>query len=208
MTITSDLLLGTLLLSVLHGVIPGHWLPVLALKKQFGWSAGLTLRVAALAASAHACSTVALGLVLAWAGDWAAERMALFTHWVMPLGLVGLGVYFMYQHHTHHHFHLTHASDVAHASPRKVVGLLTLMMFLSPCLEIEAIFVMAGAQGWATVAWVGTVYALLSVLGITLWVALAQSGLQRLNWHRIEHNAGLISGGVLVVTGLLSFFAH
>ncbi|HNG90955.1 MAG TPA: hypothetical protein PK858_12145, partial [Saprospiraceae bacterium] len=67
---------------------------------------------------------------------------------------------------------------------------------------------MAGAQGWATVAWVGTVYALLSVLGITLWVALAQSGLQRLNWHRIEHNAGLISGGVLVVTGLLSFFAH
>ena len=59
MTITSDLLLGTLLLSVLHGVIPGHWLPVLALKKQFGWSAGLTLRVAALAASAHACSGVA-----------------------------------------------------------------------------------------------------------------------------------------------------
>ncbi len=55
-----DLLLGTLLLSLLHGIIPGHWLPVVALKKQFGWPAGLTLRVAALAAAAHAVSTVAL----------------------------------------------------------------------------------------------------------------------------------------------------
>jgi len=208
MSITTDLLLGTLLLSLLHGIIPGHWLPVVALKKQFGWSAGLTLRVAAMAAAAHAFSTVALGLGLAWAGSFMAEQVEAFTHWVMPIGLVGLGVFFMYQHHTHHHFHLNHEDDVTHASRRRVIGLLALMMFLSPCLEIEAFFVLAGAQGWRTVALVSGVYALLSVAGITLWVAVAQTGLQRLNWHRIEHNAGLISGGVLVLTGVMSFFAH
>lgn len=208
MTVTTDLLLGTLLLSLLHGIIPGHWLPVVALKKQFGWSASLTLRVAALAATAHAVSTVALGWALAWAGSFMAERVEMFTHWAMPIGLIGLGVYFMYQHHTHHHFHLSHEDDVAHASPRRVVGLLALMMFLSPCLEIEAFFVLAGAQGWRTVALVSVLYSVLSVAGITLWVAVAQAGLQRLNWHRIEHNAGLISGGVLVLTGLMSFFAH
>lgn len=205
---TLDLLLGTLLLSILHGIIPGHWLPVVALKKQFNWSAGLTLRVAALAASAHAVSTVALGLVLAWAGHFMAAQLETFTHWVMSIGLIGLGVFFMYQHYTHHHFHLSHESEVAHASRRRVIGLLALMMFLSPCLEIEAFFVLAGAQGWHTVALVSVVYAVLSVIGITLWVAVAQTGLQRLNWHRIEHNAGLISGGVLVLTGLMSFFAH
>lgn len=208
MTFTTDLIFGTLLLSILHGIIPGHWLPVVALKKQFNWSAGLTLRVAALAASAHAVSTVALGLVLAWAGSFMAAQVEAFTHWVMPIGLIGLGIFFMYQHYTHHHFHLSHEEDVTHASPRRVVGLLALMMFLSPCLEIEAFFVLAGAQGWRTVALVSVLYAILSIVGITLWVAVAQTGLQRLNWHRIEHNAGLISGGVLVLTGLMSFFAH
>jgi len=178
------------------------------LKKQFGWSAGVTLRVAVMAASAHAVSTIMLGLILAWAGSWMAEQVEVFTHWVMPVGLILLGIFFMYQHYTHHHFHLNHEEDVTHASRRRVVGLLALMMFLSPCLEIEAFFVLAGAEGWRFVGIVALMYGLLSVVGITLWVALAQTGLQRLNWHRIEHNAGLISGGVLVLTGIFSFFAH
>ena len=203
---TNDLFWGTLVLSLLHGLIPGHWLPVVALKKQFGWSAGVTLRVAAMAASAHAISTIGLGIVLAWAGGWMADQVEAFTHWGMPLGLIALGIFFMYQHYMHHHFHLSHEEDVTHASRRKVIGLLVLMMFLSPCLEIEAFFVLAGTQGWHTVGLVSALYAFLSVAGITLWVAVAQTGLQRLNWHRIEHNAGLISGAVLVLTGVLSFF--
>jgi hypothetical protein len=39
-----------------------------------------------------------------------------------------------------------------------------------------------------------------------LWIHFAYKGLVKLNWHKWEHNAGLISGGVLIVTGILSFF--
>lgn len=205
---TSDILVATLIISILHGIIPGHWLPVLALKKRYDWSEGLTLRVAAQAAVAHAVSTVLLGWLLAGMSHYAAERIHHYTHWVMPIGLVLMGVFFMYQHHKHHHFHLSHEEDVSKANRRKVIGLLALMMFLSPCLEIEAVFLKAGVEGMRAVMVVSLIYAVVSVLGITLWVALAQRGLQRLNWHGIEHSAGLIAGFALVVIGVLSIWMH
>jgi nickel/cobalt transporter (NicO) family protein len=205
---TNDILAATLLISVLHGIIPGHWLPVLALKKRYDWSASVTLRVAAMAATAHAVSTVLLGILLASISHLAAEKMESYTHWIMPGGLIAMGIFFMYQHHTHHHFHLSHEDDVNNASRRKVVGLLALMMFLSPCLEIEAVFLKAGIEGFYAVGMVALIYGVVSVAGITLWVALAQRGLQRLNWHGIEHNAGLIAGLVLVLVGVASFWMH
>ena len=43
------LLTGTIMLSLLHGLIPSHWLPVLALKEKFGWEGIKTVRIAAMA---------------------------------------------------------------------------------------------------------------------------------------------------------------
>lgn len=86
--------------------------------------------------------------------------------------------------------------------------LLVFMMFLSPCLEIEAYFLMAGTQGWPMILTVGLLYTIVSVLGITFWVYLAQKGLHRFNWHRLEHSTGLVSGCILIITGIISFFTH
>ena len=36
-----------------------------------------------------------------------------------------------------------------------------------------------------------------------IWVGIALRGLQKLDWHAWEHNAGLITGIVLIVSGLL-----
>ena len=66
----------------------------------------------------------------------------------------------------------------------------------------------AGANGWPMILAVGLLYTIVSVLGITFWVYLAQKGLHRFNWHRLEHNAGLVSGGILILTGIISFFTH
>jgi nickel/cobalt exporter len=42
---TTDLLLGSLVLSLLHAAIPNHWLPIVAIGKRAGWSAAEKLRV-------------------------------------------------------------------------------------------------------------------------------------------------------------------
>lgn len=75
---TSDLLFGSLALSLLHAAIPNHWLPIVAIGKQSGWSAAKTSRITLLAGSAHALSTVLIGSLLSVAGwqlaTWAEDR--------------------------------------------------------------------------------------------------------------------------------------
>ena len=83
---------------------------------------------------------------------------------------------------------------------------LVIAMFLSPCLEIEAYFLLAGTKGWWAVLTIAVLYLVISVTGMVLWVRLAYRGILKLNWHTLEHNAGIITGCTLIVTGILSFF--
>jgi hypothetical protein len=39
-------------------------------------------------------------------------------------------------------------------------------------------------------------------------VRFAYKGILKLNWHTLEHNAGIITGATLVATGILAFFIH
>lgn len=203
-----SLLSGTIMLSLLHGIIPSHWLPVLALKEKFGWQESKAVRIACLAALAHSLSTFLLGVILGLFSLALAEELSSYTRWVIPSLLVLTGLYFIIQHHRHHHFHIVEKQKLENAGATQVVTLLVFMMFLSPCLEIEAYFLMAGTYGWIMILAVGLLYTIVSVVGITFWVYLAQKGLHRFNWHRLEHNAGLVSGGILVLTGIISFFTH
>jgi hypothetical protein len=51
-------------------------------------------------------------------------------------------------------------------------------------------------------------YTIITVSGMVLWVRLTYKGLLKLNWHSLEHNAGIITGITLLLTGILSFFIH
>lgn len=157
-----------------------------------------------MAGAAHAGSTVIIGMLLAFLG-W--KFPTEWFNWLAPIMLIGMGIWFMYRHHTHHHFHLTNPE--AHIpNIRSVILTLTLSMFLSPCLEIEAYFLLAGAQGWTTVLLLSGVYLGISVTGMVIWARLMYRGLQKFDWHKLEHSAGLITGATLVATGIASFFLH
>lgn len=199
---------GTILLSLLHGLIPSHWIPVLALKEKFAWSPGKTIRIAMLAALAHSLSTFLLGVFLGLFSLTLSDNLNSYTRWAIPVLLILIGVYFIVQHHRHNHFNIAEKQKLEKAKANQIITLLVFMMFLSPCLEIEAYFIMAGTYGWPVIIAIGVLYTIVSVAGITLWVALAQKGLHKFNWHRLEHNAGLISGIVLIITGIISFFTH
>jgi nickel/cobalt transporter (NicO) family protein len=197
------LLVGSALLSIFHALIPSHWLPVLAIGRKQGWSGGKVLWVTVIAGSAHVVSTILLGSVFAAFGGALADRAETFTHWITPAMLIVWGGYYIWAHYFHHHFHL-HEQKNGYG----VIGSLVLAMFFSPCLEIEGYFLAAGPYGWGFVSLLALVYGLLSVSGMIVWVWLAQHGLHRLNWHAWEHNAGIITGLTLVLSGILSFVFH
>lgn len=192
-------------MSILHAVIPSHWLPVLAIGKKDNWSLREVMRVTFVSGLAHASSTLAIGIVLGFAGLELSNEIQYFSQWIAPLILVAIGIFFIYQHHRHKHFHL-HQAPGASLPKAKIIMALVIGMFFSPCLEIEAYFLMAGTKGWWAVLTVGSLYLLISVTGMVILVRLAYKEVLKLNWHSLEHNAGIITGWTLIVTGIISFF--
>ena len=83
---------------------------------------------------------------------------------------------------------------------------LSLAMFLSPCLEVEAYFLAAGVESiWWTVL-LSAIYFFVTLVGMVTWVTLAYRGLNKFNWHGLEHKAGIITGVTLIASGIISFF--
>ena len=200
-----SIFIGSFLLSLLHAVIPNHWLPVIAIGRKENWSLNEVTRVTFISGLAHALSTITIGIILGLMGLQLANSIQYFTHFIAPTLLILLGAFFIYQHHRHKHFHL-HIISKPTLSKRKIVTALVVGMFLSPCMEIEAYFLLAGTKGFWAVAAIAAMYLLISVSGMVLLVRLAYSGILKLNWHNLEHKSGIITGWTLVITGIISFF--
>ncbi|HWJ25525.1 MAG TPA: hypothetical protein VNS32_03225, partial [Flavisolibacter sp.] len=93
-------------------------------------------------------------------------------------------------------------------SKKKWILIFIIMMFLSPCLEVEGLFLSAGVYGMSTVSIMAIVYTIISVSGILLLVNLGSKGVNLLPAEFVEHNEKKISGAVLIGVGIISFFLH
>lgn len=200
-----SLFIGSLLISLLHAVIPNHWLPVLAIGKKHGWSLAETSRITFIAGMAHVVSTVIIGFLLGMVGGELTEHIEDFTRIIAPSILILMGLYFLRQHYAHHHFHLEQ-KQIEKKTKSSIILALIIAMFLSPCMEIEAYFLLAGSKGWYVLVGIALMYSVISIAGMLIWVRVVYKGLLKLNWHKWEHNAGIITGLVLIITGIISFF--
>ncbi len=201
---TTDLLLGSLVLSLLHAAIPNHWLPIVAIGKRLGWSARKASRITLLAGGAHALSTVLIGLLVSAAGWQLSAFVETFMETAAPLMLILLGAVFIWRHYYHQHFHL-HGQVPIQLPEKQLIVALASAMFLSPCLEIGAFFLVAGTHGAWAVFSLSALYTITTVGGMVVWVQLVWHGLTLANWHTLEHYAGIISGVVLILAGVLGF---
>lgn len=202
-----SIITGSIILSILHAAIPNHWLPVIAIGRREKWSVSEVRRITFYAASAHGLSTILLGVLLSMIGAALSESINSFTHWIGPVILILIGIIFIYRHYHHKHFHIE-APQRKRRTRVKLILALVLAMFLSPCMEIEAYFLLAGGTGWWLVALIAGIYLVISVTGMVILSSLAYNSVLKMNWHSLEHNAGIITGITLVATGILAFFVH
>jgi hypothetical protein len=203
----TTLLLGSLVISLLHALLPNHWLPIIAIGRQQAWTGRQVLTVTFWAGLAHIGGTLSVGGILALTGNKLAGNFEEFTHWIMPVVLVLLGLVFLYRHYHHRHFHIEGVQKNG-KSMYQIAGALALAMFFSPCLEIEGYFLMAGAYGLNAILTLMLLYACATLAGMLLWVRWAYRGIQKLDWHALEHKAGIITGLTLIATGVLAYFIH
>jgi putative Mn2+ efflux pump MntP len=202
-----SIITGSIILSLLHATIPNHWLPVIAIGREEKWTLQEVTKVTFISAVAHGLSTVIIGFALGFVGSQLAARVDHFTHFTAPVILIVLGVIFIYRHHKHKHFHID--DDIEKKKSKKsIIIALVLAMFLSPCMEIEAYFLLAGSQAKWLIWFIAALYLIITTVGMVTLVRFAYMGVLKLNWHTLEHNAGIITGVTLVGTGILAFFIH
>jgi nickel/cobalt exporter len=83
---------------------------------------------------------------------------------------------------------------------------LSIAMFLTPCIEIEAYYFQAGIIGWIGIFIVSPVYLLTIVVIMLVLVYLGMRGVKTFKSHFLEHNEKGITGVVLVSLGILALF--
>lgn len=203
-----SLLTGTVILAAIHALIPNHWLPLVAVAKAEGWKKKELSTITLLAAAAHVTGTVLLGLVLGRIGKELEEEYGRAIEVGSSVLLIAFGLIYFTVNLPHHHHSTQQDVKAYERSRRRWVLIFIGMMFLSPCLEVESLFLSAGAFGMGTVFSLAGIYAFISILGIYLLVTLGMKGVNLLPAEFIEHNEKKISGAVLILVGIVTFFLH
>jgi hypothetical protein len=193
---------------VVHALIPNHWIPLIAISKAENWTRRETFWIAAVAAAAHTCSTILIGIAVGFAGYKLSASYEFITRTIAPSILIILGLIYVvmeFRGSGHHHDHLK-GVPAGRKSRLAILASLSLAMFFSPCLELEAYYFTAGALGWRGIAAVSVVYFIITVTGIVLLVLIGRRGIDKLNWHFLEHHEKGLTAAALIAVGILAFF--
>lgn len=161
-----------------------------------------------MAAAAHVFGTVILGLVLGFIGKELQEQYGRTINMAMAVLLIVFGLIYFTVNLPHQHHSTQKDVQDYEKSRRRWILIFVGMMFLSPCLEVESLFLSAGAFGMGAVFSMAGAYAVISILGIWMLVSLGIKGVNLLPAEFIEHNEKKISGAVLILVGIVSFFLH
>lgn len=203
-----SVLTGTFLLAVVHAIIPNHWLPLVAVARSEHWKPKDVTLVTFLAALAHVAGTVILGIVLGLIGKELQEDYGQVIYVASAVLLIVFGLIYFTVNLPHHHHSAQKDVAAYKRSKGRWILIFIVMMFLSPCLEVESLFLSAGAYGMGVVTLMAVIYAVVSISGILLLVTLGYKGANLLGADFIEHNEKRISGIVLILIGIVSFFLH
>lgn len=208
-----EIFVGSFLLSIVHALIPNHWIPLIAISKSEKWTTKETLMATLITGTAHIFSTVLIGILIGVIGHQLASSYELITELIAPLILILLGVVFVFldlrSSHLgdHDHFKIED-KKLKTRSKWAVLITLSIAMFFSPCLELEAYYFHAGTFGWPGIVLVSVTYLLVTVSLMLLLVYVGLKSIERLRAHFLEHHHKLITGIILIILGLLAYFLH
>ena len=207
-----QIFLGSLILSVIHALIPNHWIPLIAVSKTEKWTEKETLLATFITGVSHTASTIIIGIIVGFVGIKLSESYYFVTKIAAPgiLLLIGI-IYFLIDlksYHHHHHFETNNQTLKNRKSKLAVIVSLSIAMFLTPCIEIEAYYFQAASIGWMGIFIVSSVYVFVTLAIMFALVYLGLKGVTKFNSHYLEHHEKRITGIVLILLGLLAFFVE
>jgi putative Mn2+ efflux pump MntP len=158
---------------------------------------------------AHVLSSLVIGLILGIIGYKLSKSYTAFTEIIAATILVIMGFVYIsldFRKHSRHHEHLKSPEELGKKSHWAIILTLSIAMFFTPCLEIEAYYFQAGIFGWSGILLVSLVYLIITISIMVLLVYLGLSGINKFKSHFLEHHDKLLSGIVLLVLGVIAYF--
>lgn len=206
-----SILSGAFILSIIHAIMPDHWVPVVMIGKTEGWSRKEMFWITALIAVPHIISTILIGVIIGIIGYTISPTHELVMGVAAPLILVVLGLVYVsldskggYHQYTHESF--VTANRLSRESKIAIILPLATALFFSPCIAIGSYFFVAGTRGWPGIVTVSAIYLVITVLGMILMVGIGLRGVEKIKWSFLEHHEKMVVGIVLIALGVLIYF--
>src|SRR6478609_188429 len=149
------IIISSIFLSIIHAMIPNHWIPLLAIGKAENWDRRTTLWATSIVGLAHVSSTILIGILVGWIGLELSAKYRWITEWVAPLMIILLGIWYIVKNQWNgpDHLHHQHSPEikVGKASMFSIILSMSIGMFFSPCMELESYYFTAGMYGWYSI---------------------------------------------------------
>ena len=207
-----QIFLGSLLLSLIHALIPHHWIPIIAISKTEKWTNKEAIFTTFITGLSHMVSTIVIGIIVGFVGIRLFEKYSSITTIVAPTILLVIGIIYLILDfraaHHHHHFEIEDKPLQNKRSKTAIITTLSIAMFMTPCVEIEAYYFQAANFGWAGIFTVSAVYLVMTLLFMFALVYFGLNGVNRLNLSFLEHHAKRITGIVLIILGIVAYFVQ
>lgn len=217
-----EILFGGISLSLLHAVIPNHWLPLVAVGKEQEWERSKLLINTFLVGSAHVASTILIGILVGYAGLRLEDYNQLIFKMTAPMLFLLLGLIYVGSHFRKNkiksdalnsdHHHGVHQSDshsrfsfLTGKKQRLTAISLMVAMFFSPCLELELYYFRAAAMEWLGILILSCLYMIVTVGGMVVLVWLANLGIKKVAWKFLERREKLLTGSLFIALAILIF---
>lgn len=199
------IVIGSIILSVVHAVIPNHWLPLLTVGKAENWSTSKILGATFIVGMAHILSTVALGIIIGISGQEIVRPFRQFAPVIASVILISLGLVYVLQKRPSGR-HASNAINKWNGWPAGTLIPLIIAMFFSPCFELSTYYFTASVYGWSGILAISLVYLVITVNGMMLLVYLGLKGLEQIKWHFLTNYEKRINGIILIIMGILTYF--
>lgn len=217
-----SILVGSVLLSSIHVLIPVHWLPIITMSKKENWADSQTMLATFVIAVFHILSTVLIGLCVGFLGYKLSVFYESYAKIIASLILVVIGLIYllseMIHKFGHKHFHLGHhhhhgeqdilASYDPNAQKKYNVLLSSLAVssFLTPCVELEAYYFSAGTFGWKGIFLVSAIYVFITVSLTSLLVYFSLKGVNKLRFEFFDKYESQLLGSIMILIGISLYF--
>jgi putative Mn2+ efflux pump MntP len=200
------LVLAVIAVGVLHTLVPDHWVPITLLARVRHWTRAQTARAAFGAGVGHTLSTLAIGLLVWFAGVAFAARFGNLVSLLSGVALIAFGAWIaigswreLRAQHTHDH----HRDHDRHLDTSGARTSLMLILGSSPMLEGIPAFFAAAKFGPGLIALMSVCFAISTIATYVALCTLSGAALERLRLGPLERYGEVLSGAVIAIVGIV-----